>query len=77
MVHDTEANFAVYSWLVNSLVLVLRLGEKLKPKKSRKSLGRQVVHWTVTKIYLESAHRAGREDPTDSEDDVFDAGKRE
>jgi len=70
--HDKECNFAVYSWLVNSLVLVLHLGEKLKPKKSRKSVGRTVGHWAVNKLYFKSMHRTEGE-VGDTEDDVFDA----
>jgi len=71
--HCTQSNTAVYSWLENSLVLVLHLGEKLKPKKSRKSLGRPVGHWAVSKLYLTSLHRDQTSQDTDPVDQVFDA----
>eukprot|EP00090_Calanus_glacialis_P001034 TRINITY_DN10737_c1_g1_i1.p1 TRINITY_DN10737_c1_g1~~TRINITY_DN10737_c1_g1_i1.p1 ORF type:complete len:1585 (-),score=559.88 TRINITY_DN10737_c1_g1_i1:230-4717(-) len=71
--HCTESNTAVYSWLENSLVLVLHLGEKLKPKKSRKSLGRPVGHWAVSKLYLTSMHKDQTSQDTDPVDQVFDA----
>lgn len=68
--HCSQSNTAVYSWMANTLVLALHLGEKLKPKKSRKSLGRAVGHWTVTKLYMTSMHRGEDSDPIDQ---VFDA----
>jgi len=71
MEHCMVSNIAVFSWLENSMVLVLHLGEKLKPKKSRKSLGRPIGHWTVSKLYLDSVHRDETVD--DPIDEVFDA----
>ena len=66
---------AAFGFLEKSLLLVLSLGDKLKPKRSRKSLGRIVHHWSIRDIKIVSTHRGtgtGQEDP---DDNLLDTGK--
>ena len=60
--NDWELQFssdqlAAFTWMEKSLLVVLHLGEKLPPKKNRKSVGRVVHHWTISKIEFQSCHR--------------------
>jgi len=60
---------AAFGFLEKSLLLVLSLGDKLEPKRSRKSLGRIVHHWSIRDIKIVSTHRGtgtGQEDPDDN-----------
>ena len=64
--------YAGYVYLDLFLLVIIDLGEKLEPKKSRKSVGRVVNHWTVTDIKLISLHRKANDEHED--DQVFDSG---
>ena len=68
--------FAAFTWMEKALVVVLHLGEKIKPKKTRKSLGRVVHHWTISNIEFQPCHRdAGS--PENIEQQIIEAGKSE
>ena len=67
---------AVFSWLEKSLLLVLHLGQKLQPKKNRKSPGRTVQHWTISKLEFKSSHRDAQSE-SDNETNIIDAGEIE
>lgn len=71
----SNEKLAAFGFLEKSLLLVLSLGDKLEPKRSRKSLGRVIHHWSIRDIKIISTHRgsgAGEEDP---DDNLLDTGK--
>jgi hypothetical protein len=61
--HKPERDVAAVTWLEGSLMLVIRTGERLKPKRSRKTgESRSVEHYTVTELSWQSLHlREGEE----------------
>ena len=63
---------AAFSFLENTLLLILELGEKLEPKKSRKSLGIIVNHWKIRNVKLESVHQV--EEFQSENKTILDAG---
>ena len=62
-----------YVYLDLFLLVIIDLGDKLEPKKSRKSVGRVVHHWTVKDIKLISLHREDNEGHED--DELLDSGE--
>ena len=67
---------AAFGFLEKSLLLVLTLGDKLEPKRSRKSLGRIVHHWSIRNIKMISTHRGNGTGEEDPDDDIMDTGKQ-
>ena len=65
---------AAFSWMQKSLLLVLHLDQKLQPKRSRKSVGRVVHHWTISKIEFLSCHRDTQSE-ANIETNILDAGE--
>ena len=77
--NDWELQFssdqlAAFTWMEKSLMVVLRLGEKLKPTKTRKSLGRVVHHWTISDIEFHPCHLDGGA-PENTEQHIIQAGQ--
>ena len=65
---------AVFGFMERSLLLLLLLGDQLQPKRSRKSAGRAVNHWTVRDIRLVSTHRGDGSWEESSDDAILDTG---
>jgi len=64
-----ENGVAVISWLEDSLVLILKLGEKLEPSKRRKTgATKRVEHYTVTSFTWRSTHLCQDQSATTSKD---------
>ena len=70
----SSEQFAAFTWLEGSLMVVLHLGEKLKPKKTRKSVGRVVHHWTISAIEIHPCHLDGPA-PQNIEQHIIQAGE--
>ena len=71
----SNEKLAAFGFLEKSLLLVLTLGEKLEPRKSRKSLGRIVHHWSIRDIRMVSTHRGDAGAEEDEDDTILDTGK--
>ena len=66
---------AAFGFLEKSLLLVLTLKDKLEPKRSRKSLGRIVHHWSIRDIKMVSTHRGdGNGEAEETDGDIMDTG---
>ena len=66
---------AAFGFLEKSLLLVLTLKDKLEPKRSRKSLGRIVHHWSIRDIKMVSTHRGdGTGEAEETDGDIMDTG---
>ena len=52
--HSTDSNTAVFSWIEGSLVLGIKLGDKMKSKGANPPIG----HWVIKRIHFGSLHRA-------------------
>jgi len=69
--HSTEYNTAAFTWIEGTLVLGIKMGDKLKSKTTRKSLRRPIGHWVIKMISFESLHRDELE--PNPIDDILDA----
>ena len=70
----SDGAMAVFGFMERSLLLLLLLGDQLQPKRSRKSAGRAVNHWTVRDIRLVSTHRGDGSWEESSDDAILDTG---
>merc|ERR1719195_1244058 len=68
----SDGAMAVFGFMERSLLLLLLLGDQLQPKRSRKSAGRAVNHWTVRDIRLVSTHRGDGSWEESSDDAILD-----
>jgi len=60
--HDEESKTAIFSWMKRSMFLVLHLGPRLEAKKTRKSIGKLVIHFPITKICLDTVRNINGQD---------------
>ena len=70
-----SSQVAALTWLEGSLMLEIRLGEKLKPKKSRKTMGgnKRIEHHVVNSFQWRSLHLTNEdEEDEDRLGDVVD-----
>ena len=70
----SDGAMAAFGFMERSLLLLLLLGDQLQPKRSRKSAGRAVNHWTVRNIRLVSTHRGDGSWEETSDDAILDTG---
>merc|ERR1719195_1744689 len=68
----SDGAMAVFGFMERSLLLLLLLGDQLQPKRSRKSAGRAVNHWTLRDIRLVSTHRGDGSWEESSDDAILD-----
>merc|ERR1719195_347755 len=68
----SDGAMAVFGFMERSLLLLLLLGDQLQSKRSRKSAGRAVNHWTVRDIRLVSTHRGDGSWEESSDDAILD-----
>jgi hypothetical protein len=69
-----DRHVAAFSWLGSSLLLLLTLGDRLPPRKGRKSTaGRRVEHWTVASLAWRSLHLDPSEALTEEDQCITEA----
>ena len=65
---------AAFSFLEDTFALILKLGDKLEPKKSRKSVGRIVNHWEIKEVKFVSVHKLPGRVDEELDMDILDSG---
>ena len=65
---------AAFSFLEDTFALILKLGDKLEPKKSRKSIGRIVNHWEIKEVKFVSVHKLPGRVDEELDMDILDSG---
>eukprot|EP00088_Acartia_fossae_P006955 TRINITY_DN13216_c0_g1_i6.p1 TRINITY_DN13216_c0_g1~~TRINITY_DN13216_c0_g1_i6.p1 ORF type:complete len:430 (-),score=94.91 TRINITY_DN13216_c0_g1_i6:324-1511(-) len=50
--YDLDNKYAIFTWFERTVRVIVKLGEKLQPTRSRKSIGMCVTHYTIESINL-------------------------
>jgi hypothetical protein len=64
--YNVDAKYAIFTWFERTVRMIVKLGKKLEIKRSRKSMGRCVTHFTIDSIHL------GATDPEVMQDSALD-----